>query len=88
MTNEIEPRRKFHALTPEEVEKIRKFIIGALSSAAVIVATRLFNLLLESDSVSQAIVYLLTNYPFFGTVLIAASTSGYFAQKWTTHRRK
>lgn len=60
-----------------------KALLGFLSTFTIAVATKLISMLFASQPVTDAMVYLSENYSFWFSILGAASSSAYFAVKWT-----
>jgi len=65
-----------------------KVLLGALTTFAVGLSTKLITLALASESATEIIQYLNENFSFWMQLLITSGTGGYFAQKWTRRNGK
>lgn len=71
----------------QEKDAPRKAVIGFVTTLAIALTTRLILAVFESESVSHAVEYVATNYPFLFSAMTTAAAGGYFAQKWTRSDR-
>lgn len=60
-----------------------KVLIGLLGTFAIGLFSKLVTLALASDSATEILMYLNSNFGFWIQLFLTSGAGGYFAQKWT-----